>query len=194
MLGLVLCGGQSSRMGSDKGLLKSEAKTWAQSAMDKISEINIPVKISVNSHQYADYAALFASTDIIIDDPLLSIKGPLLGILSCHLLFPGEDLFILACDMPMMTISLLHTLYKNYQQEPAFLAYVFTTGNEPEPLCGIYKSGGLSIVKDKLASGQHRKDSVKSVLDQLNVLQIPATPEERASFRNVNTHTELNGL
>ena len=48
MLGIVLCGGQSLRMGKDKGLLKLEAKTWAQTAIDKIAVLNFPVKISVN--------------------------------------------------------------------------------------------------------------------------------------------------
>ncbi len=47
MIGLILCGGQSSRMGSDKGLLKLEAKTWAQTAIDKMEILHIPVKISV---------------------------------------------------------------------------------------------------------------------------------------------------
>ena len=56
MLGIILCGGQSSRMGSDKGLLKLEAKTWAQTAIDKMTVLNIPVKISVNNQQYSEYA------------------------------------------------------------------------------------------------------------------------------------------
>ncbi len=37
IVGVVICGGQSSRMGSDKGLLKLEAKTWAQTAIDKMA-------------------------------------------------------------------------------------------------------------------------------------------------------------
>jgi molybdopterin-guanine dinucleotide biosynthesis protein A len=37
MPGVILCGEQSLRMGSGKGLLKLQAKTWAQTAIDKIS-------------------------------------------------------------------------------------------------------------------------------------------------------------
>ena len=39
MLGIVLCGGNSSRMGSDKGLLNLQAKTWAQTSIDKFASI-----------------------------------------------------------------------------------------------------------------------------------------------------------
>jgi molybdenum cofactor guanylyltransferase len=194
MLGVILCGGQSSRMGSDKGLLKLEANTWAQTAIDKMTALNIPVKISVNSKQYNDYAAVFPSTDLVTDDASLSLKGPLLGVLSSHLKFPDEDLFILACDMPLMEPSLLNKLYAQYQREPSFNAYVFTNEGEPEPLCGIYKSKGLSLILDILISGKLFKHSMKFMLDHLNVKTIPATDEQKKFFRNFNAHAELNGL
>lgn len=194
MLGIVLCGGQSSRMGSDKGLLKLAANTWAQTAIDKMSALNIPIKISVNSKQYPDYEVVFPATDLITDDPTLSLKGPLLGVLSSHLKFPQEDLFVLACDMPLMEPTLLHLLYTQYQQEPSFNAYVFTNEEEPEPLCGIYKAKGLSFIRDMLASGRLAKHSMKFVLDHLDTLKIPATNEQKKFFRNFNAHAELNGL
>lgn len=194
MLGVVLCGGQSSRMGSDKGLLKLEANTWAQTAIDKITTLKIPVKISVNNGQYPAYAAVFPSTDLIIDDPTLSLRGPLRGVLSSHLKFPQEDLFILACDMPLMAPYLLHILYTHYQQEPSFTAYIFTNEGEPEPLCGIYKAKGLSIILDMLVSGRLNKHSMKFVLEHLDTKAIPATGEQKIFFRNFNAHAELNGL
>ena len=60
MVGIILCGGQSLRMGSDKGLLKSEAKTWAQTGIDKIAALIIPVKISVNNQEYTQYAEVYS--------------------------------------------------------------------------------------------------------------------------------------
>jgi len=194
MLGIILCGGQSSRMGSDKGLLKLEANNWAQTAINKMSVLNIPVKISVNSKQYPDYADVFSSTDLITDDTTLQLRGPLLGVLSSHIKFPVEDLFILACDMPLMEPSLLDILYTKYQQEFAFNAYVFTNEGEPEPLCGIYKAKGLSIILEMLVSGQLIKHSMKFMLDHLDTMTIPATDEQKKFFKNFNAHAELNGL
>jgi molybdopterin-guanine dinucleotide biosynthesis protein A len=194
MLGIVLCGGQSSRMGSDKGLLKLETTTWAQTAIDKMAGLNIPVKISVNSNQYPDYEVLFPAIDLISDDTTLSLKGPLLGVLSGHLKFPQEDLFILACDMPLMESTLLHALYTYYQQEPSFNTYVFTSEGEPEPLCGIYKAQGLSIIHDMLVSGRLTKHSMKFILDHLDTMSIPVPAEQKKFFRNFNAHAQLNGL
>src|SRR5689334_7714680 len=112
MFGMILCGGSSSRMGSDKGLLKLEAKTWAQTAIDKMTPLKIPVRLSVNQQQYKDYAVVFEAADLIVDAPSLDLHGPLLGVLSCHLQYPQEDLFVLACDMPLMKPGLLKELHQ----------------------------------------------------------------------------------
>ncbi|GGH03134.1 NTP transferase domain-containing protein [Pedobacter zeae] len=48
MLGIVLCGGQSLRMGTDKGLLIHQDKLWAQVAADKLSVLDLLVNFSVN--------------------------------------------------------------------------------------------------------------------------------------------------
>jgi len=194
MLGIILCGGQSSRMGSDKGLLKLEANTWAQTAIDKMAVLNIPIKISVNNQQYHQYETVFTATDLITDNTSLSLKGPLLGVLSSHLQFPDEDLLILACDMPLMESSLLQLLYFLYLQEPSFDAYIYTNEGEPEPLCGIYKAKGLASILDKLASGRLTKHSMKFMLDHIDCRTIPVTEEQKKFFRNFNAHAELNGL
>lgn len=193
MLGIILCGGQSLRMGTDKGLLTKEAKTWAQSAYNKIAALDIPVKVSVNKQQQADYSAIFSENDLVTDDPLLQLKGPLLGVLSSHIQFPSEDLIVLACDMPLMEPSILKELNNNYQQHPSFDAYIYTDDGEPEPLCGIYTSKALSGIVDMLRNGTLVKHSMKFILDHLVVNFIPATDEQKICFSNINAHAELNG-
>lgn len=192
MLGVILCGGQSSRMGSDKGLLKLEAKTWAQTAIDKMAALNIPVKVSVNNTQHPSYAAVFPVPDLITDNTSLQVKGPLQGVLSSHLQYPTEDLFILACDMPMMEPFLLKELYEQYLQHPSADAYIFTNDGEPEPLCGIYTANGLSTILAMLQDGQLIRHSMKFMLDHLVVNTIALLEEQKKYFRNFNAHAELN--
>ena len=181
-------------MGSDKGLLKLEAKTWAQTAIDKIAIPDIPVKISVNNSQYQAYAAVFSPEDLIVDDTSLPIGGPLQGVLSCHLQYPTDDLVLLACDLPLMESFLIEELFTRYRQDPSADAYIFATDGEPEPLCGIYTAKGLSTILAMLRNGQLVKHSMKFMLDHLNVNTIAATEDQKKYFRNFNAHAELNGL
>ena len=194
MLGVILCGGQSSRMGTDKGLLKLEAKTWAQTAFDKLAELNFPITISVNEKQHNDYAAVFTSTELITDDPALTIHGPLSGVLSVHLHHPAEDLLILACDMPLMEAELLKELLTHYQQHTSNDAFVYTNDGEPEPLCGIYKASGLAYIHHLYRSQQLPKHSMKFMLEHIYTRFIALPDEKKKCFRNFNAHAELNGL
>jgi molybdenum cofactor guanylyltransferase len=194
MLGVILCGGQSSRMGSDKGLLKLEAKTWAQTAFDKLAELNFPIVISVNEKQYNDYAVVFKSIELITDNSSLSIHGPLSGVLSVHLQHPSEDLLIFACDMPLMETVLLKELLKLYHQHSSNDAFVYANDGEPEPLCGIYKAKGLAYILSLYQTNQLPKHSMKYMLEHISTYSTPLPDDKKKCFRNFNAHAELNGL
>jgi molybdenum cofactor guanylyltransferase len=193
MIGVILCGGQSSRMGTDKGLLKLHANTWAQTAVAKLAELQLPVVISVNRNQYAEYATIFSPQQLITDNEILQIKGPLWGLLSVHLQYPVEDLLLLACDMPLMETSLLKELISIYNQQTSD-AFVYTNDGEPEPLCGIYKASGLKKILHLYQSNQLPKYSMKFMLEQFNTHFIPLIDDKKKCFRNFNAHAELNGL
>lgn len=190
MYGLVLCGGESSRMGSDKGLLLHEEKCWALIAADKLATLQVPVKVSVNKNQLAAYKKIFSATELIVDDEQLLIKGPLLGLLSCHLAFPNENLFVLACDMLNMDVYFLQSLHKKYQQQK-FDAYIFMNEGEEEPLCGIYTARALSLVLDMYKTKKLHKYSMKFVLSQLNICTIELSDGEKKNFQNFNSPAEL---
>jgi molybdenum cofactor guanylyltransferase len=193
MRGIILCGGQSLRMGTDKGLISDESKTWAQNAYAKIASLHFPVSVSVNSLQKEAYAAIFSETDLITDNPLLPLKGPLLGVLSSHTQFPAEDLMVLACDMPLMEASIVKELYSIYKDNRSFDAYIFTNDGEPEPLFAIYSANALSAILSMLQTGKLLKHSMKFMLDHLKVFSTAASNEQKQYFRNFNAHAQLNG-
>src|SRR5687767_3060241 len=103
MIGLVLCGGQSTRMGTDKGLMISPKKiTWAQQCFSLLAKLDLHVVLSVNETQHNHYKRIFQWNELILDNPNLDVHGPLLGLLSVHAKYPTEDIFVLACDMVEM--------------------------------------------------------------------------------------------
>ena len=195
MLGVTLCGGQSSRMGTDKGLLKLDTDTWAQSAFKKIAALDIPVVLSVNELQVDHYSIAFDAAILITDNQSLDLRGPLGGVLSIHKMYPMEDLFILACDMPFMESDSLQQLADIYNDNKDFYdAFVFMNDNQPEPLCAIYKANGLANTLRLFEANELKKHSMKSMLDHLDTFSIPIPEEQKKRFLNINSHAALNGL
>jgi molybdenum cofactor guanylyltransferase len=194
MTGVILCGGQSTRMGTDKGLLKLHANTWAKTAVDKMATLDMPVILSINPGQYTSYAAIFPPSQLIKDNDALQLKGPLCGLLSVHLAYPAEDLVILACDMPLLEPDLLKELLHQYRQQENVDAFVYTNDGEPEPLCGIYRARGLSHIVHLYQSLQLPRHSMKYMLEHLSTFRLPLSDDQKKSFRNFNAHAELNGL
>ncbi|MBK5273034.1 MAG: molybdenum cofactor guanylyltransferase [Bacteroidia bacterium] len=194
MISIILCGGQSTRMGSDKGMLPSDTSTWAQSAADKMALLQLPIVLSVNNNQYNDYSTLFNPKQLIKDDESLQIKGPLAGVLSVHHQHPSEDLFVFACDMPLMEPVILKELYKYYINNPGYQAYLYINDKEAEPLCAIYRKEGLSSIIEIHQKGNLVKHSMKFMLGLLSVYSIPVEENQKKYFRNINAHAEVNGL
>ena len=193
MLGLILCGGQSSRMGTDKGMLKIQDATWAQTAVEKMSALNLKTVLSVNDTQYKNYAAFFSAEQLVKDSDLIDVKGPLHGLLSVHLKYPAEDLFVLACDMPLMEATILKQLMSYYEKQTA-AAYVYTNDGEQEPLCAIYKAAALAYVLQQLQTNQLAKYSMKYVLGLVNTFSVPLADDQKKCFRNCNAQADLYGL
>jgi len=194
MLGVILCGGQSSRMGTDKGMIKLHANTWAQTAVDKMANLNLEVVLSVNAIQHNDYLTVFTESQLVKDNDELKLKGPLAGVLSVHLQYPEQDLFVLACDMPLMETAVLSVLLSMELKEPGAAAFVYTNEGEPEPLCAIYKASGLAHINDLLQTGQLTRHSMKFMLEHIATYFTALNDSQKKYFRNFNAHAELNGL
>jgi molybdopterin-guanine dinucleotide biosynthesis protein A len=191
MTGLILCGGRSSRMGSDKGLLPAEGITWAATAYNKLSSIVSSIFISVNDEQLSSYAKHFNRDQLIVDDNQLNIGGPLHGLLSTHLQFPQEDIFLFACDLLFMETIVFDTLLLQQKTFPGKEAFVFNQSGEAEPLCGIYTAEGLYKIINAYQNGVLGKPSMKHVLETLDTSLTELPKEWEHCFKNINTKQDL---
>lgn len=128
--GIVLAGGKSSRMGTDKSLLVWKGKTLIEHAIDKLKPLCSKVVISSSNPVYS-----FTGCETWPDEP--AIQAPIAGIYTCLKQTETGLNIILSCDMPLISEALLRHLLVN-SIEKDVLVPVHTNGMI-EPLCGIYK-------------------------------------------------------
>lgn len=189
-VGVVLCGGQSTRMGKDKGLLKEGTQTWAQMAAQKLAVFQQPVAVSVNRRQLPAYSTLFSKEQLVPDNDDVAVKGPLLGLLSVHLKFPGNDLLVLACDMKDMSTAVLQNVHHHATQSN-HEAFVCATDGKPQPLFGIYTANGLKRLYSLLGAGELKRFSMRHVLAVLNTAYLAVQNEDLPCFNNYNSPDDL---
>jgi molybdopterin-guanine dinucleotide biosynthesis protein A len=192
MIGAVLCGGLSLRMGNDKGLLVSVTpkKTWAEIVKEELMQIPVSTVLSINPQQNENYLKYFTKDELVLDNPIINTKGPLLGVLSVHLKYPDQDLMVVACDMINMNEAVLMNLFSSYSSSRT--EAIAFKGEQIEPLCAIYSSRGLVKIFTACQANQLEKNSMMHVLEQLDASYVPIREEWKSSFKNLNTVRDIN--
>ena len=183
LLGVVLCGGESKRMGTDKGLIVKGDKTWAQIVAGKLSDLELPVAISINERQVEDYGRLFTKDQLVTD--LVNINGPLRGLLTVHQRFPLNDILLMACDLIDMDGQTIENLLHEIRSDEGYEFYVYEHHGLAEPFCGVYTSKGLSSVFNKAMHHTLFRNSFQSVLADGHTKKIKLVNEQ--PFQNYNT-------
>jgi len=135
LLGVVLCGGESRRMGRDKGLLETAGRPWALRMGDKLISQGLPVVYSINKTQVAAYSAVLPGEEFVIDED--GCEGPMDGLLSVHHRYPGAHLLVVACDMQDLDATTINQLIAAWREGSAE-AYAYLIDDHLQPFCAIY--------------------------------------------------------
>ena len=149
LIGLVLAGGRSSRMGTDKAaLIHPDGRTLARRTFDLLHEAGCgSVMISLRHDQEIPAGFGNIPNPAISRDPEGVSEGPLSGLLSSMRLHPGADWLVLACDLPRLDAETLRELVSSKLPDEAFLSYRSEFDGLPEPLCALYGIGSLDLLE-----------------------------------------------
>ncbi len=192
--GLVLSGGESRRMGQDKGLMVSEAQAWVNRAGLCLREVGLPVSVMIRKAQRETYAAAILPEFELLSDLDLAVHGPLRGLLSFHQAYPQSDVLALPCDMPYVSAEILRGLLFFYRSLPLYDVWAFEAAERLQPFPGVYKASHLSGIWQQLQSNSLPKSSLMYVLESGNTGRIGASEGMSAVFKNVNRPEDLDPL
>lgn len=186
LLGVVLAGGKSRRFGGEKSLFPLLGRAMADWALDALRPWTAEQVVITNDEKVSKALGVRGRPDMI---PGL---GPLGG-LQTALTWAGEEgregVFLLACDLPLVTDRLVGRVLAEWPK--GFHAAVPDSFGPLgfEPLCAGYEVQGLPHLEEPIRTGRR---SMENALANMESLRIP-TPrlgsreELELAFTNVNT-------
>jgi len=181
--GIILAGGKSSRMGTDKGLQELCGKPLINYAIQVLSRLCNTIIISSSSDAYQSFGLK------IVADEFPGI-GPMGGIYSALKQSKTEKNLILSCDLPFVTEELLSFILENSKE---FMVAVPYEGNKHyEPLCGFYNRKVLNNMEKFILSGNYKLPDLFDTIN-INRLTVSASNDffNEHLFLNVNSKNDL---
>ena len=177
--GIILAGGKSSRMGTDKGFLVLNNKPFVQYSIDALKPLVSEI-IIVSDHPAYDVFGLKRITDIEKD------AGPVSGIYSGLSASSTSYNIVLSCDIPLITTEVLQLLLDAVDDTSEIIQA--ESHGKSMPLIAIYKKEVSKTFKYFLEQGERR---LRIVVNACKSKNISLNDEFTSSTMNVNTPNEL---
>lgn len=204
---MILAGGYSRRMGTDKALLElPEGRTLLERTVEVARELTSDVVIVTPWPER--YTAVLGSTvRFITEDPALQ-RGPLGGLAHGLQQVRSDWCLVLACDLPQLESRALHDWWKWLQasalsaqtqtaiaslvrcETSAFKQQASQKSNKQwETLCGFYRQSCLTSLRRYLDTASGAGDSthlsIQKWLESLSILAYSDLPQ--SNLFNCNT-------
>lgn len=200
VVGVVFCGGESSRMGRDKARLELGGRSLLARAADLLRQLTPTVLLS--SGPAPRYAEL-GLAEVQDERPG---GGPLAGLAAAleRAAESGADtwLLVLACDMPQAEAAVFRHLLATAEAR-GWDGCMLETGAGVEPLFAVYRARCLHAVRRALAAGERKMTSFhrapgaeafaahdprwRPAVGRLPEAELPAQLARCEPARNVNT-------
>jgi len=146
---LVLCGGQSSRMGTDKSMLQYYDKPQRYHVYDMLQPLCEKVFIACNKQQIK---SIDAGYKYLQDDENFGIIGPMNALLTAFTKYPDKNILLIGCDYPFLKSGELQSFSHFCKDEP--VAFYNKADDVYEPVLAWYRYSCFNLLKDMYASKQ----------------------------------------
>lgn len=180
--GIILAGGKSSRMGTDKGFLKLNGIFFIEHSIAALQPLVGQILI-VSSNPDYDVFNLKRVEDLIKN------SGPLAGIYSGLKHSKTKYSLVLSCDIPLIKTEVLEKLIEANDDVSEVIQIV--SNNRPMPLIALYKKTCEESFYQLLQNDERR---LHIAINQLRVKDIILNSESEILTNNINTPEELKNV
>jgi molybdenum cofactor guanylyltransferase len=128
-----MCGGQSTRMGTDKSMLQYYDKPQRYHVYNMLLPLCDKVFISCNAEQVKN---IDAGYNFIEDDETFGNIGPMAALLTAFTQYPAKNILLIGCDYPFLSANELQLFSNQCKDAPA--AFYNKEAEVYEPMLAWY--------------------------------------------------------
>lgn len=187
MTGVILAGGKSCRMGTNKAFLQIEQERLIDTNVRLLRDIFKDVVVVVsNPLEY-----LLQEATIVTD--IFPGRGALGGLYTGLFFSPDKYAFVMACDIPFLNPRFVEYMV---EKSKGYDIVVPAPPDGLQPLCAVYSRVCLPAIKNLLDKNRLR---IRGFYPGHKVLEIPPAvlssfDPEGNMFININTPEDLRNL
>ncbi len=184
-LGLILAGGQGTRMGGvDKGLVSLQGRPMIEHVAERLRpQVQA---LAINANRSMDAYAAYGYP--VVADELTGYAGPLAGV-AAGLRYAGAHdaawLVTVPCDSPYLPIDLVARLSAAVERDGTEIA-VARTSDGAQPVFALYSTPLLASLLQFLSTGK-RKIDAWTALHAVSHVDFA----DASAFANINSPEEL---
>lgn len=180
LTGIILAGGKSRRMGSNKALREYNGLLLIEHSLHIMNQLTDQIIISGQQEEYSRFQA------IKVADNYFDI-GPIAGIEACLSKSETRNNLFIPCDTPLLSIELLKSILEHSNGFDAVVPIL--PDGKIEPLVAYYSKNILPVIHEQISSGNYQ---IISLLKKLKTKYLAIS--DTRNFRNINTPHDLSEL
>ncbi len=177
--GLVACGGGSTRMGTDKGLLTYHEKPQRYHAFDLLGSFCEATFLSCNDSQAA---GIHQAYPVLTDAPLYGNIGPMAALLTAFQKFPDKGFLLIGCDYPFLSLEELNAFSIFSEQNQRAAAFYRHSLQLYEPLLAWYPVETYPLMLAQFKMGNY---SLQKLLRSIHAAKY--LPDEARSMTSIDS-------
>lgn len=182
LTGLAVCGGLSSRMGTDKSRLIYHQKPQCYHVYEMLQQVCDEVYISANRRQAE---SLLPGYQWLADAEAYTGIGPMAALMTAMDAQEDSDFLLLGCDYPLLDTEAIKLFVDALDRSAMATAYYNQAAQVYEPLLAYYGGTAVSGLREMVALRQY---SLQHFLKKNNASKY--LPADISCIKSIDTEEE----